>query len=95
MIFQGLSVGRSCLRPEAMPLTILVIKRGFLCNFCVKLLRGVILWGKAARVSSFQLLMNSKSSKLSSCSLLKDISKITILDLKKGHKVPPFWYHKV
>ena len=33
MIFQGLSVGRNCLRPEAMPLTILAIKRGLLRNF--------------------------------------------------------------
>ena len=49
MIFQGLSVARNCLRPETAPLTILAIKRGFLCNFA-KNLRTTILWDKAARV---------------------------------------------
>ena len=33
MIFQGFSVARNCLRPETVPLTILNIKRGLLCNF--------------------------------------------------------------
>ena len=33
MIFQGLSVARNCLRPEAAHLTILAIKRGLLYNF--------------------------------------------------------------
>ena len=32
MIFQGLSVARNCLRPEAAHLTILAIKRGLLYN---------------------------------------------------------------
>ena len=39
MIFQGLSVAKNYLRPEAVPLTILVIKRGLLCNFA-KALKG-------------------------------------------------------
>ena len=33
MIFQELSVARSCLRPETATLTILAIKRGLLCDF--------------------------------------------------------------
>ena len=81
MIFQGLSVARNCLRPETAPLTILAIKRGLLCKFA-KNFKG----HKAARVWNFQLLLNSKSSKLSLHSLLKNMSKIPILDLKKrGH----------
>ena len=31
--FQQLSVAKNCLRPEGVPLTILAIKRGILCNF--------------------------------------------------------------
>ena len=38
LIFQGLSVARNCLRPEAAPLTILTIKKG--------LLWAAILWDK-------------------------------------------------
>ena len=49
-IFQGHSVARNSLRLEAVPLTILVIKRGLLCNFAKKNLRAAILWDKAARV---------------------------------------------
>ena len=55
-------------------------------DFCVisqKLLRAAIFWDKAARVWNFQVLLNSKSSKLSLSSLLKNMSKIPILDLKK------------
>ena len=33
IIFQGLLVGRNCLRSETAPLTMSAIKRGFLCNF--------------------------------------------------------------
>ena len=33
MIFHRLSVARNLLRPVTAPLTILVIKRGLLCNF--------------------------------------------------------------
>ena len=39
MIFQGLSVAINCLRPETASLTVLVIKRGILCNFA-KTFRG-------------------------------------------------------
>ena len=86
IIFQGHSVARNSLRLEAVPLTILVIKRGLLCNFAKKNLRAAILWDKAARVWNFQLLLNSKSSKLSLHSLFKNMSKIPILELKKrGH----------
>ena len=49
MIFQRFSVARNCLRPKTVPLTILAIKRGLLCNFA-KTFRAVILWDKAARV---------------------------------------------
>ena len=38
---------------------------------------------KQERVWNFQVLLNSKSSKLSLHSLLKNMSKIPILDLKK------------
>ena len=85
MVFQGLSVARNCLRPETAPLTILAIKRGPLCNFAKKL-SAAILWDKAARIWTFQLLLNSKSSRLSLHSLLKIMAKITIMALKKrGH----------
>ena len=39
MIFQGLSVARNCLKPETVPLTVLAIKRGVLCNLA-KAFRG-------------------------------------------------------
>ena len=55
-------------------------------DFCVilqKRLGAVILWHKVARVSNFQLLLNSKSSKISLYSFLKNISKIHISDLRK------------
>ena len=49
MIFQWLSFGRSCLRPETALLTILAIKRGLMYNFA-KPLKGAILWDIVARV---------------------------------------------
>ena len=55
-------------------------------DFCVisqKLLGAAILWHKVARVSNFQPLLNSKSSKISLYSFLKNISKIPISDLRK------------
>ena len=55
-------------------------------DFCVisqKRLGTAILWHKVARVSNFQLLLNSKSSKISLHSFLKNISKIPISDLRK------------
>ena len=61
MIFQGLSVARNCLRPETAPLTILAIKRGLLCNFA-KNFKGRHFMGHSG--TDFQLLLNSKSSKL-------------------------------
>ena len=63
MIFQGLSVARNCLRPESAPLTILAIKRGLLCNFA-KNFKGRHFMGHSG--TDFQLLLNSKSSKLPS-----------------------------
>ena len=63
MIFQGLSVARNCLRPETAPLTILAIKRGLLCNFA-KNFKGRHFMGHSG--TDFQLLLNSKSSKLPS-----------------------------
>ena len=85
MIFQGLSVARNYFRPEAAPLTKLASKRG-LCVMLHTILRAAILWDKTARVWNFQLLLNFKSSKLYLHSLLKNMSKIPIFDLKKrGH----------
>ena len=63
MIFQGLSVARNCLRPETAPLTILAIERGLLCNFAKKI-KGRHFMGHSA--TDFQVLLNSKSSKLPS-----------------------------
>ena len=63
MIFQGISVPRNCLRPETAPLTILAIKRGLLCNFA-KNFKGRHFMGHSG--TDFQLLLNSKSSKLPS-----------------------------
>ena len=63
MIFQGFSVARNCLRPETAPLTILAIKRGLLCNFA-KNFKGRHFMGHSG--TDFQLLLNSKSSKLPS-----------------------------
>ena len=71
MIFQGLSVARNCLRPETGPLTIFDIKRELLCNFTKKKLMVAILWKIVARVRNFQLLLNSKSSRLLSIIFLK------------------------
>ena len=65
MIFQGLSVATNYLRPETEPITILDIKRGFLCNFAKKI-KGHHFMGHSG--SDFQLLLNSKSSKL--CSIV-------------------------
>ena len=80
MIFQGLSVDRNCLRPETTSLTMLAIKKGLLCNFAKTF---NILLDKIARVWNFQLLLNSKSLKLSLHSLLKNMSKTSMGVLKK------------
>ena len=61
MIFQGLSITRNCLRSETAPLTTLDIKRGLLCNFAKKF-KGCHFMGHSD--TGFQLLLNSKSSKL-------------------------------
>ena len=76
MIFQGLSVARSCLRPATAPLTILAIKRGLFCNFAKKF-KGRHFMGQSSTGLKFQLLLNSKSSKIS----LRSFKKI--LDLRK------------
>ena len=61
MIFQGLSITRNRLRSETAPLTTLDIKRGLLCNFA-KHFKGCHFMGHSG--TDFQLLLNSKSSKL-------------------------------
>ena len=83
MIFQGLSVAINCLRPEAALLTILAIKRRLLCNF-TKTFKGRHFMGHSgAGWKFFKLLLNSKLPKLSLHIILKNISKILILDLKE------------
>ena len=57
MIFQGISVARNC----PAPLTILAIKKALLCNFAKKF-KGRHFMGHSG--TDFQLLLNSKSSKL-------------------------------
>ena len=57
MIFQGISVARNYPAPS----TILAIKRGLLCNFA-KNFKGRHFMGHSG--TDFQLLLNSKSSKL-------------------------------
>ena len=57
MIFQGIPVARNC----SALLTILAIKRGLLCNFG-KSFKGRHFMGHSG--TDFQLLLNSKSSKL-------------------------------
>ena len=59
MIFQGISVARNC----PAPLTILALKTGLLCNFA-KNFKGRHFMGHSG--TDFQLLLNSKSSKLPS-----------------------------
>ena len=54
MIFQGLSVARSCLRPETVPLTaaltlLLYLKEKF-CAISQKLLGAAILWDTVAQI---------------------------------------------
>ena len=63
MVFQGLSITRNFLRSDAAPLTTLDIKRGLLCNFA-KHFKGCHFIGHSG--TDFQLLLSSKSSKLSS-----------------------------
>ena len=59
MIFQGISVARNYHAPS----TILAIKKGLLCNFA-KDFKGRHFMGHSG--TDFQLLLNSKSSKLPS-----------------------------
>ena len=59
MIFQGISIARNC--PAL--LIILAIKRGLLCNFAKKF-KDRHFMGHSGM--DFQLLLNSKSSKLPS-----------------------------
>ena len=73
MIFQGIPVARNC----PAPLTILAIKRGLLCNFAKKF-KGRHFMGHSG--TDFQLLLNSKSSKLP---LIVFFKKLLILNLKK------------
>ena len=73
MIFQGIPVARNC----PAPLTILAIKRELLCNFAKKF-KGRHFMGHSG--TDFQLLLNSKSSKLP---LIVFFKKLLILNLKK------------
>ena len=75
---------------ETASLTMLAIKRGLLCNF-TKHLKGCHCIWHSGRSLKLKLLLTSKSSKLSLHSLLKNMSKIAILDLC----VSEFWYHNV
>ena len=75
MIFQGFSVARNC----SAPLTIMDIKRGFLCNF-IKNFRCRHCMGYSG--THFQLLWNSPSSKPFTI-VFKRMFKIPILDLKQ------------
>ena len=63
MIFQELSITKNRLRSETAPLTALDIIRGLLCNFAKKF-KGCHFMGHSG--TDFQLLLNSKSSKLPS-----------------------------
>ena len=63
IISQGLSIARNCLRSETASLTTLDIKGGFMCNFAKKI-KGCHFMEHSG--TDFQLLLNSKSSKLSS-----------------------------
>ena len=86
---KGFQLPEIVLRPKAAPLTILAVKKNdFRLRNFEKRIKGRHFMGKSStvRIWNFQLLLNSKSSKLSLHSLLKNISKIPILDLKKrGH----------
>ena len=80
---QVFSVARNCLRPETISLTILAIKKCLLCNL-TNTLNGYHFMGHSGMdLWNFQLLLISKSSKVSSPSFLKILSKIPILDLNK------------
>ena len=61
IIFQELSIARNCLRFKTASLTTLDIKGGRLCNF-VKNFKCHHFMGHSG--TDFQLLLNSKSSKL-------------------------------
>ena len=65
-----MSVAKSCLKPETAPLTLLAIKRGFLCNFAITL-KGRLFMGHSGMGWKFSITIVCKSSKLSSYSLLK------------------------
>ena len=81
VFFKIFQVARYCLRPETALLTVLAIKRGLLCNFA-KTFKGRRFMGHSGTVLKFSII-NSKSPNLSSNSLLKNILKIPVLDLKK------------
>ena len=80
---QVFSVARNCLRPETISLTILAIKKCLLCNLTNTLNGYHFMRHSGMDLWNFQLLLISKSSKVSSPSFLKILSKIPILDLNK------------
>ena len=82
--FQGLSVAKNFQRPETAPLNTLAIKRGLLCNF-TKILKGTHFMGNSCTGLKFSITIDyyCKSSKHSSYSLLKNMSKIAMSDLNK------------
>ena len=77
MIFQGIPVARNC----PAPLTILAIKRGLLCNFAKKF-KGRHFMGHSG--TDFQLLLNSKSSKLPSKVFKKYVENTYFEPKEKG-----------
>ena len=80
--FQGFQLPEIVSDQRLALLTILAIKGRYLCNF-TKNFKGRHSCDIVERVWRFQLLLNSKSLKLSLHILLKNMSKILILDLKE------------
>ena len=80
--FKGFQLPEIVLDPTLRLYLYWLLKEDF-CVISQKLLRATILWDIVARIWKFQLLLNSKSSNLSLQSLLKNMLKIPILDLKK------------
>ena len=55
MVFQGFSVARNCIRPETVPLIILAIKRGLLCNYEKKNVKGGHFMGQSSTGLKFSI----------------------------------------
>ena len=81
MIFQELSITGNCLRSETAPLTTLDIKRGLLCNFAKNFKDCHFMVHNG---TDFQLLLNSKSSKLPLIVFWKYVKNTYFGPKKKG-----------